>query len=96
MRGELHATGVTVTVVSPGYINTSLSQNAITASGEAYGVTDATTKNGMDATWAARKTLHAVSTGKTDFILADAKTIGAIQARAQFPALLHKMVRSKN
>jgi short-subunit dehydrogenase len=98
LRGELHATGagITVTVVSPGYINTSLSQNAITANGEAYGVTDATTKNGMDAQWAARKTLYAVSAGETDFILADAKTVGAIQARSQFPALLHKMVRSKN
>ncbi len=98
LRGELHATGtgITVTVVSPGYINTSLSQNAITASGEAYGMTDATTKNGMDAAWAARRTLYAVSAGEADFVLADAKTIGAIQARSQFPALLHKMVRSKN
>lgn len=95
VRGELYQMGISVTVISPGYINTSLSQNAITANGVAYGKTDETTKNGMNASWAAKKTLHAVSTGIADYILADAKTGAAVQARAQFPTLLNAFTRNK-
>ena len=36
-RAELHTTNVKITVVSPGYINTALSVNALTGSGHQYG-----------------------------------------------------------
>jgi hypothetical protein len=43
---------------------------------------------GMSAKHAAIESLHAISSGETDFLLADAKTVGAVQAKAQFPYLL--------
>lgn len=88
LRGELSLSGISVTVVSPGYINTNLSINAVTETGEKYGVTDATTKNGMSPESAARKSLLAIAQEDPDYILADAKTIAAVQGKVQFPRLL--------
>ena len=44
LRGELSKDHISLTVISPGYINTALSLNAVTADGKKYGVTDETTK----------------------------------------------------
>ena len=95
LRGELKHSGVSVTVISPGYINTSLSLNAVTSTGKAYGVTDPTTAAGMSPKWAATQALLAISAEETDYILADAKTIAAVQARAQFPYLLSLLTAAK-
>ncbi len=94
LRGEMRPYNIPITVISPGYINTSLSQNAVTGSGATYGITDATTANGMDPAIAAQECLYSISCGMTDCILADAKVVAAIQAKAQFPALLSKMTSS--
>lgn len=48
LRAELTGTGISVTVCAPGYVNTALSQNAVTAEGSAYGETDPTTAGGAD------------------------------------------------
>lgn len=37
LRAEVASEGVNVTVVSPGYIKTNLSENAVTGSGSKYG-----------------------------------------------------------
>ena len=57
-----------------------------------YGVTDETTKAGMDPAYAARETLMAITEGVTDFILAEGKVSAAIQAKGQFPQLLAKVL----
>mmetsp|Transcript_11557 Transcript_11557/g.18867 ORF Transcript_11557/g.18867 Transcript_11557/m.18867 type:complete len:338 (-) Transcript_11557:21-1034(-) len=98
LRGELSLSGIGVTVISPGYINTNLSINAITENGEKYGVTDATTKSGMSPKCAARMSLLAIAQETPDYVLADAKTVAAIQGKVQFPKLLAKFMnkRAKN
>ena len=98
IRGELSLKGIGVNVISPGYINTNLSINAVTATGEKYGVSDMTTQNGMSSESAARLTLVAIANENPDFIMADAKTVAAIQGRIQFPNLLAKFMnqRAKN
>lgn len=88
IRGELADQGISVSVVSPGYIQTELSVNAVTASGGKHGVMDETTSNGMSATYAAHEVLLAIATQTSDYILADGKTIAAIQGKAQFPELM--------
>ena len=48
LRGEIAKARITTTLISPGYIRTSLSLNAVTGNGTKYGVTDETTASGMD------------------------------------------------
>lgn len=46
LRAELSPHNITVTIVSPGYVNTSLSLNALNADGTAYNKADETTASG--------------------------------------------------
>ena len=94
LRAELHKK-LTVTVISPGYVATNLSSNALTGDGRKYGKTDETTAKGMSPQLCARRSLVAVARGEGELVLADAKTCTAVQARAIFPSLLFKMVRDK-
>jgi len=85
----------TITVISPGYVNTNLSNNAITGDGTKYGKTDDTTARGMSPQLCAQRSLLAIARGLPELVLADAKTCAAVQARGQLPGLLARMVRSK-
>ena len=96
LRGEISKAGISVSVISPGYISTALSLNAVTGDGTKYGVTDETTKSGMDPAYAAKESLAAISDGVTDFILAEGKVSAAIQAKAQFPQLLAKLLGKRS
>ena len=46
LRAELASGGVSVHIVSPGYIKTNLSRSAITGDGAKYNKSDASTENG--------------------------------------------------
>lgn len=95
LRGEIAKARITTTLISPGYIRTALSLNAVTGNGTKYGVTDETTASGMDPGYAAQESLYAIAQGTTDFILAEAKVLAAIQAKAQFPQLLAKLTSKR-
>lgn len=95
LRAELAPHRASVTVISPGYIATNLSNNAITADGSAYGRTDETTARGMLPQRCAHRSLLAIARGDTDCLIADAKVCAAVQARGMFPALLARMTALK-
>lgn len=61
---------ISVHCISPGYINTNLSQSALTGSGTSYGITDATTAAGADSKDVAVDILQKVAAGNVDFIVA--------------------------
>lgn len=60
MRAELRGTGISVTIVCPGYIQTDISKNALTASGEAQGTMDEAQRNGMPLEVMIPKVLKAI------------------------------------
>uniref|UniRef100_V5G4R5 Dehydrogenase/reductase SDR family-like protein n=1 Tax=Anoplophora glabripennis TaxID=217634 RepID=V5G4R5_ANOGL len=60
LRAEVACNNIFVTVVSPGYIKTKLSLNALTGSGETYGQMDATTEAGYSPEFVAEKIVKAV------------------------------------
>ncbi|GAX17253.1 dehydrogenase/reductase SDR family member 7B [Fistulifera solaris] len=80
---------ISVHCISPGYINTNLSQSAITGSGKTYGITDATTAAGADANDVAKEILTKVAAGSVDFTVAATLSARvAIWLRFLCPALL--------
>jgi dehydrogenase/reductase SDR family protein 7B len=95
LRAELSPYRIKVTVVSPGYVSTNLSLNAVNADGSNYGKMDATTAGGMSPLIVAKETLLAIARGDADVILADCKTCAAVSAKSSMPDLLAKVLRSK-
>lgn len=49
LRAEHHDDGIHVTMVSPGFVRTDISRNALTANGSAQGTMDDATENGISA-----------------------------------------------
>lgn len=70
VRAEVHESNVKVTLISPGYINTSLSLNALTGSGSAYGEMDAATATGADPLEMSQEILRSVLSDRKDVMLA--------------------------
>ena len=92
LRAEVEAKGVNVLVVCPGYINTSISKNALDASGVPTGKMDANQAKGMAPALLAKKILHAMQMRK-DEIYIGGKEIMGIYIKRFFPALLKPMLR---
>ncbi|TWW69592.1 Dehydrogenase/reductase SDR family member 7B [Takifugu flavidus] len=95
LRAELEHCGIRVSVISPGYIRTNLSINAVTGDGSQYGVLDKNTEQGRDPTDVARAVLKAVRQKNNDVILAGPLPSLAIYLRALWPALFFKLMASR-
>ncbi|CAL8305000.1 unnamed protein product [Merluccius merluccius] len=92
LRAEVEHYGIGVTVVSPGYIQTNLSLNAVTGDGSKYGVLDKTTAMGRDPRDVAKAVLEAVRHRSKDIILAGPLPALAVYLRNLWPALFFKVM----
>ncbi|XP_015442111.1 dehydrogenase/reductase SDR family member 7B isoform X5 [Pteropus alecto] len=95
LRAEMEQYEIEVTVISPGYIQTNLSLNAITADGSKYGVMDKTTAQGRRPMDVARDVLAIVGKKKKDVILADLLPSLAIYLRTLAPGLFFSLMASR-
>jgi dehydrogenase/reductase SDR family protein 7B len=93
LRAELATSGVSVHVVSPGYIRTNLSMSAITGDGTAHGKMDETTAAGAEPKEVAVQLLNKVAQGASDFVVAATPSAKvAIWMRLLCPGILQKML----
>eukprot|EP00794_Sanderia_malayensis_P009099 gene9099-10071_t len=95
LRSEIADSNIFVTVVSPGYIHTNLSLNAVTSDGTSYGVLDSTTANGMHPTYVAGQIVDAVETRQEQVILADFKSNIAIILNCIWSSLFYKIMKKR-
>uniref|UniRef100_A0A1A8NSS2 Dehydrogenase/reductase SDR family member 7B n=1 Tax=Nothobranchius rachovii TaxID=451742 RepID=A0A1A8NSS2_9TELE len=95
LRAEIECFGIPVTVISPGYIRTNLSINAVTGDGSKYGVLDKTTESGWDPRDVATNVLKAVRHRSKDVVLAGLLPSVAIYLRTLWPALFFKLMSSR-
>ncbi|KAM8845024.1 dehydrogenase/reductase SDR family member 7B isoform 2-T2 [Spinachia spinachia] len=95
LRAEMEQYGIPVTVISPGYIRTSLSVNAVTGDGSKYGVLDKTTAMGRDPGDVAQAVASAVRHRSKDVVLAGSLPNVAIYLRTMWPALFFKLMASR-
>jgi len=98
LRAEVNKHNIQVTMVSPGYIRTQLSMNALTGNGEKHNVMDANTTKGYEPEYVAKKVLNAVLDGKKEIVVADFLGRIAIILRRYFPSLYFIVMakRAKN
>lgn len=95
LRAEVERDGIGVSVISPGYIRTNLSLNAVTGDGSKYGVMDKNTATGWDPADVAQAILKAVRHRSKDVVLAGALPTVAVYLRTLWPALFFKLMSSR-
>lgn len=87
LRAEMDEHNVKVTLISPGYISTNLSLNALTGTGNSYGKMDETTAHGTDPIEMANDIVRSILADKKDVILCSFAPKLAYWIRFYFPSL---------
>lgn len=95
LKSELSHTNIHICVVSPGYVQTNLSLNAVTADGKQYGVMDQATANGMNPDEVAESIIIATAAKRSELVLAGLLPKIAIWIRMVCPWLYFYMMGSR-
>lgn len=94
-RAELAEHNIKITVVSPGYIKTALSLNAVTGSGETYGVMDENTEQGFTPEYVAEEVMKALLQEASEVTVAPFTPKAAILLRSLFPSVYFWLMRKR-
>ena len=93
LRAECHDDGLEVTLICPGFVNTDVSINALTAKGEKQGTKDKATANGLSPDIFAKKAIKAIYRRKQEIVIGGFLEVLAVYVKRFFPLLLSRMVR---
>ncbi|WP_347251981.1 SDR family oxidoreductase [Legionella sp.] len=91
LRNELVKTGVKVTLVYPGYINTQISMHALVANGTVYGKADKAHLNAIPRENCARQMREAIEQDKPEVIIAGFKEKLGLLASRLLPSLFRRL-----
>ncbi|OUS00836.1 short-chain dehydrogenase [Flavobacteriales bacterium 33_180_T64] len=95
LRLEHDVDNVKVTMICPGFVNTNVARNALTADGSQQGYQDDMTENGLDVNVFVKKMIKAIRKEKFEVYIGKFEKFGVYVKRLS-PRLLHKLVlRSK-
>lgn len=94
LRAELHDTGISVSIVCPGYIRTQVSVNAVGPDGSAYGRMDVNQERGMDPDVFARKAVRALVRRKPEIWIGGVEVAGIWLSKAA-PWLLRRILAKR-
>ncbi len=91
LRMEHGEDGVQVSMICPGFVNTQVARNALTADGRPQQQQDVATEKGMDPARFAEKMWRAAEAGQWEAYIGGKETMGVYLKRF-FPRLLHRVV----
>jgi short-subunit dehydrogenase len=95
LRLEHDKDHIKVTMICPGFVNTDVARNALTADGSKQGYQDSMTENGLDVDVFVKRMLKAIKKEKFEAYIGQSEAYG-IYIKRFFPKLLHKLIlRSK-
>lgn len=95
LRMEHQKDGINVTLICPGFIQTNVAKNALTADGSRQTIDDEATQNGLPVSVFAKRMIRAIEKGKFEAYIGRKEVLGVYLKRF-FPKLLHYFVlRSK-
>ncbi|KAM5152220.1 dehydrogenase/reductase SDR family member 7B isoform 2-T2 [Mantella aurantiaca] len=95
LRAEMAPHEIEVTVISPGYIQTNLSLNAVTEDGSKYGVMDKTTAEGRTPEEVARIVLRAVGERSKEVLVAGLVPTLAVYLRPLAPKIFFSLMAAR-
>ncbi len=70
LRAEVASHNIRVTTITPGFIKTDLSKNALNSDGSKFGITDSDIANGISADECAKKIIEGLNKGKKEILIA--------------------------
>jgi len=88
LRAECYDDGLDVTIICPGFVNTDVSINALTAKGEKQGTKDKATANGLSPEFFAKKAIKAIYRRKQEVVIGGFLEVLAVYVKRFFPLLL--------
>ncbi len=91
LRMEHEKDGIDVTLVCPGFVQTDIAKNALTADGSKQEANDSATKNGLPVSTFCKEMISAIEKKKFEVYIAGSEKKG-IYVKRFFPKLLHKLV----
>ncbi len=91
LRAEVSKDGIFVTTVTPGFIRTAISINALKGNGETFGEMTKDIGGGMDVTECAKVIMKGFKAGKREIAVGQGKEMQALWMKRFFPNLLFKM-----
>lgn len=95
LRLEHHKDNIKVTFICPGFVNTNVARNALTADGTQQGYQDDMTENGLDVDVFVKQMIKAIRKEKFEAYIGKFERFGVYLKRLS-PRLIHKFVmRSK-
>jgi len=93
LRAEIHNDNIAVTLICPGFVNTDVSKNALTADGTRQNKMDKGTANGLSPEYFAKRMLRAVSRKKQEVVIGGKLEVLAVYVKRFFPRVLANMIR---
>ena len=93
LRAELHQDQIKVSLICPGFVNTMVSINALTAHGDKQGTKDKATAKGLSPENFALKAIKAINREKQEVVIGGPLERLAVYVKRFFPLLLSRMVR---
>ncbi|MFP4845917.1 SDR family oxidoreductase [Winogradskyella sp. PE311] len=95
LRLEHAKDNIKVTIICPGFVNTNVARNALTADGSVQGYQDEMTENGLDVKIFVKRMIKAIRKEKFEAYIGNFEKFGVYVKRLS-PRLIHKLVmRSK-
>tara|TARA_R110002073_G_scaffold279026_1_gene443208 strand:+ start:498138 stop:498932 length:795 start_codon:yes stop_codon:yes gene_type:complete len=93
LRAEVYNDNIAVTIICPGFVNTAISKNALTADGSPQNTLDKATANGLSPDYFAKRMLSAINRKKQEVVIGGKLEVFSVYAKRFFPKLLAKMIR---
>jgi len=93
LRSEVYDDNITVTLICPGYVNTNISINALTADGSPQNSLDKATANGLSPEYLAKRMLQAIAKKKQEVVIGGKLERLAVFMKRFFPRVLARMTR---
>ncbi|MEL6484153.1 MAG: SDR family oxidoreductase [Bacteroidota bacterium] len=91
LRMEHETDKISVTMICPGFVQTDVALNALTADGSPQNENDTATQNGLPAEVVAQKIIKAIRAKRFEVYIGQ-KEVQGIYLKRFFPKLLHKVV----
>ena len=95
LRSEVQQHNIRVTTITPGYIRTNISANAVAGDGSTFGKDDADIKNGMSAQECAKVILTGLKKAKNEIAVGSGAEMHALWIKRFFPNLLFRIVNKQ-
>jgi len=94
LRAEVARDGIFVTTITPGFIRTNISVNALKGDGSEFGKVDKDISAGMDVTECAHVIMKGFRAGKREIAVGKGMEMKALLLKRLFPNRLFKMVET--